>query len=148
MTTPLRNAQIVNMTAKGGAAPTVRIWDIPYTMPVKDLSIFVTSMSKPMPASGVNWEVFYGGKWSGGQPFAAGSTLTGGVSQASGNLAVSADQIAEYLHTETKIFPPNDRLNLTPAYYGPAVSVEFDNQATSAVSLLVFFLGRQLGDYV
>jgi len=147
MTTPLSNPQIVTLDKKGGAVPLVRIWDIPYTMPVKDLSIFVTSMGKPMPASGVDWDVLYGGTWSGGQPFASGSTLTGGVSQASGNLGVTIDEIDEYLYTETKIFPPNDRLGLTPPYRGPAVSVELDNQAAAAVTLLVFFLGRQLGDY-
>ena len=147
MTTPLSNPQIVTLDAKGGSAPAARIWDIPYTMPVKDLSIFVTSLGKPMPASGVDWEVFYGGNWSVGQPFAVGSALSGGVSQGSGNLAATAAEIAEYLYTETKIFPPNNRLRLTPPYYGPAVSVEFDNQAAVAVTLLVFFLGRQLGDY-
>ena len=141
--TPNTTIRTVSLTAAGGAAPSARVWDIPYSMPVKDLSIFVSSQGVTLAAGGVTWNVYYGGTWSGGQPFASGSVLSNGVSQSNGTFG--AAEVANIIYTETKLFPPNARLGQNPDFFGPAVSVGFVNGMAVAVDLTVYFVCRFAG---
>lgn len=142
MTTPNTTIRKVILNAAGG---TDRVWDIPYSMPIRDLTIFVSSMGKILPAGGVVWNVYYGGTWSGGKPFEDGSTLKGGVSKANG--AFGAVEVADTIHKETGLFPPNKRLVKIPDFNGPAVSVGLVNNTASQLTLVVFFVSRFLGDF-
>ena len=123
-----------------GAGATVRVWDKPTSLPIRQMSIYVSSNGAVLPAGGLTWNVYYGGYWTVGQPFVEGSTLAGGISQANG--AFGAVEAANIIYDTGNLLPANKRVDPLP--WGPAISVGLANGGASAMSVTVFFISRAL----
>lgn len=126
------------------ASSNLRVWDRQNSMAMKNFNIFLHSDGVLVPGQ-INWEVFYGGTWSGGQPFASGSTLAGGVSQGTGNVGAGGVEVAEMAYTETGIIPPNFRTE-SLSKIGPAYSIHLTNTIATDAVLFVVFMSENFGD--
>jgi hypothetical protein len=152
MSQPLITQVEVSLTAAGGAAPTKRVWANPISQPFRDTTIWVSSRGLTLAAGNLDWEVFYGGAWS-GVPFAAASTHAGGRSQGSGSLAGSIEY-ADVIYEDSSILPTNARIGQPNAagtdmgINGFPVVVSLDNKKAAAITVYVTFISRTLSDPV
>jgi len=132
------------------AGTTIRIWDAPISMQIKDLYIWATTRGVQL-AGALDWEVFYGGGWT-GQPFDendSGSTHQGGVSQGSGTFAGGAELVSMF-HSDTDHMPAN-RVEPTPPRpavraAGFPIVVELDNGGLVDISIVITFLTQVVTD--
>jgi hypothetical protein len=117
-------------------------------MAFRDLTIWITSGGSPTTAA-IKWEVLYGGRWTGGAPFAAGSTHVGGVHKDNDVIAGPAE-VAEVIYQDTNAFPASAPRALPPGqtwHAGFPIVVEIDNTAGMVpVSANVVFLSRENSD--
>lgn len=136
----------VELTAGGGGADVLRFVAPPIGVPFRDLSVVVSTGGGVL-AFGVDWEVFYGGRWT-GLPYE--SLLVNGLSKASG-VVPGALESATVLWSDTSFFPTNltvelkGRAGLAENFGkgGFPISVEFDNtKSVTPASFWVTFLYR------
>ncbi len=136
-------ASTPNQTVRDIVVPgsgTIQVWAKPNSVPIRDFNIFL--FSKGPLAGQVNWDVRYGAIWSNGNPFDEDATLSGGVSQATGNVVTAA---ADVVFTEAGVLPANTRIPV-PTVFGPSYSILLTNTVVTDASMVVFFLSKDLGD--
>lgn len=144
----IETTKTVNMTAAGGATPTVRVWLDPIGEPFTEVNISVCSQGGALPAGGVTWTVYYGGSFTGAL-YDPDSTHTGGLAQAT-NLFAGGAEVAAIVHTSTGIFPSNLRqrnvhtetAHTLKGYGGFPIVLELTNNAAVAVTLVASLVAR------
>lgn len=137
------------------AGTTIRVWDAPISVPVEDLHIWATSEGADLVAA-IDWEVFYGGSWS-GNPFnenprdgVPDSTHLRGVSQASGTFPGAAELVDNF-HSESGVYMPANRIQPKPPQPvnrpgGFPIVVELDNAGASDVPITITFVTKVISD--
>jgi len=141
----------VNLDAAGGANDVKRVWDAPSSQPIKRMYISLSTGGTVTAALGLDWEVFYGGRWN-GKPFDMNSVHTGGVSKGSGTVAGGAE-IAEIIHSDEDSLPSNLRVDVNSGsniihkgMSGYPIVVELTNQKASPVKVYVTFVSQNVSD--
>jgi len=132
------------------AGTTIRIWDAPISMQIKDLFIWATTRGVDL-VGAIDWEVFYGGGWT-GRPFGENdpaSAHLNGVSQGSGTFAGGAELVSMF-HSDADHMPAN-RVEPTPPQpavrpSGFPIVVELDNSGGSDVPIVITFLTQVVTD--
>ena len=136
------------------AGTTLRVWDAPISVPVQDLYIWATTGGAQL-AAALDWEVFYGGGWT-GSPFGENdradvpaSRHVGGVSQGSGTFAGAAELISRF-HSDT-VYMASNRIQPKPPQPfrkpgGFPLVVELDNSGGSDISIRITFLTKVISD--
>jgi hypothetical protein len=128
------NREVV-LEASGVAGDSVRIWSAPTSVPIRGLSIFVTSSGVITEAGNLEWEVFYGGRWA-GTPYAEGSLHSGGVSQSSGTISGSAE-VAAVVFEDFILLPAN---NLANVRFSTPIVLKLTNKKAKALKICVSFI--------
>jgi hypothetical protein len=137
--------RVVELTAAGGAAPTLRCWAAPSGAAVKDVDIFLSSRGVITAVGNLTFTVLWGGNWSGGTPFALTSTHAGGIIQTGPTNIAGGTEIVQRIHTYTGFIPPN--LPAVPAAVGGfPIVVELTNAKAAAVTVYVTFVTRTVSD--
>ena len=135
----------VELTAAAGGGDIKRVWADPFLAPVQNLSVTISTNGVSTAVGALNWEVFYGGSWT-GTPFDASSTHTGGVSQGSGALA--AGEYANVVYSDTNLLPSNGfRAPFNNGNFGLPVVLELENDKAAAITLYVTFVAEMAGDH-
>jgi len=139
------------LTASGGAQDTIRLWDAPVSEPIRNMTIWVLSGGLVTAALDLDWEVLYGGGWT-GEPFKEGSTHVRGKSQGSGSIAGGAE-LCDVIWEDATLLPGNKNIPFgrsvqDSALKGFPIVVELTNQKASPVSGRVVFVSRTVGDHV
>jgi len=133
----------------------IRVWDAPISMPLKDLYIWASTRGSKLSLA-LDWEVFYGGGWT-GSPFGendregvAPSAHKGGVSQGTGSFAAAAE-LATMFYSDLDHLPGN-RIAPTPpqpVHRAPGfpIVVELDNTlGGTPVKITIIFLTQVVTD--
>lgn len=143
----------ITLALKGAAGDEVRCWDAPAGQELKLISIYVSSGGVVLPAADLDWEVFWGGGWT-GEPYASASTHKGGISKASGAITGSAE-VAHNIYNYANPFPrSNDKTTrrvLTgtdPAEGGFPIVLMLTNQKAVAITVYVSFVSETISDVV
>lgn len=135
----------VTLTAAGGAATTLRVWDAPTGSPLNDMEIFITSRGIVTAAGNLTWNLYWGGNWSGGTPFATTSTHAGGALIAGPVVIAGGVEIAQRINAYAGFIPPN-----LPAANGSLggfpIVVELINAKAAPVTVWVSFVSRTISD--
>lgn len=97
----------LDLTSSMGVAPSGRVWDAPCGMPVRDLTIYLSTRNQVTGAGNLDWQVIYGGVW-GGIPFDAASTHSGGIVQTDGNIG-GGTEITHKIYSDRSLFSSNLR---------------------------------------
>ena len=127
--------------ATGTATDTLRTWDVPTSMPLQQLTIILSTKGETTAAGDLDWDVLFGGKWSGGSPYDYdNSTHTGGVSQASGTI-VGGTEVLSVVHNSTSLIPVNSpAMPVSTDNNGFPVVIELTNDKASEVTVYVTFI--------
>ena len=125
----------------------LRCWDAPDSESFKNFRIVISSRGTVLPANNLDWEVFYGGGWT-GKPFDSSSTHTGGLSQGSGSVGASAE-IANVIYEDVSTLPSNK--DVGPSFkrnYGFPIVLELTNNKAAEVTVYVTFISETIGTNV
>lgn len=145
----------INLAATGDPSgnDVLRCWDAPDSESFKNLRIVVSSRGTVLPANNLDWEVFYGGFWTDGNPYESGSIHNDGVSQASASIA-GGTAIHSEIHTDAGPFLPNRTTphpsgdaSLDKGRSGRPIVVELTNNKTSAIIVYVTFQSETVIDF-
>jgi len=132
----------VTLTAAGGATPTVRVWDLPTSVPLTKLSIAISSAGVITAAGNLAWNVVFGGKWV-QTPF--NSVHSGGISQLN-NVIAGGAEIAAVVYTTNNILATNNVVGPnTMEKNGLPIVLELTNAKAAAVTVYVTFISEILG---
>jgi len=137
------------VTLAAGAA--TRIWAAPLSEPFKDMTIWLLNGGVPTAAGNLDWEVFYGGGWT-GEPFKSGSTHLKGKSQASGAIA-GGTELCDMVWEDGTLLPPNQNIPAgrsvsDSALQGFPVVLYLKNNKAVPLTLNAVFVCRTVGDHV
>ena len=136
----------VSLEASGGA-DTDRVWDVPTSEPLRQISVIISSKGETLAAGNLDWDVLYGGKWA-GTPYAAGSSHSGGVSQGSGAIAGGAEVLAT-VYNSTGFIPVNSpAMPVSVDNQGFPVVVELTNNKAVPITVYVTFLSETINTNV
>lgn len=144
-----------NQTVKNVVVPTggaaYRVWDNPYSSPVKNLTIIVRSVG--IDATDLSREVFFGGYFndiSGNRvaAYANGSVHVGGISQAAAAaVGTSTSEAAYTIYSGTGVLPANiPGKSMGPNGY--PIVVELKNTAATDMSVEVIFITEVISSNV
>ena len=130
-----------------GGADTKRVWDVPTSMPLRQISVILSTKGETTAAGNLDWDVLYGGKWA-GTPYAETSTHSGGVSQGSGAIA-GGTEVLETAYNSTGFIPVNSpQMPVTTDNNGFPVVVELKNNKAVAVTVHITFISETISSNV
>lgn len=132
----------VTLTEALGASPTARVWDVLNSTPLSYRGIYISSKGMVLGAGDLDWNIFYGGSWT-GTPLASTSTHSGGISQNSGTIAGGAE-VYELIFDDYDIAPAMvlDKSNLKE---GSACVVYLENKKAVPCTVYVTFVRETVG---
>lgn len=127
------------------AGATERTWAEPIGEPSRAYSIFCNSQGAVVGVGGVDWVVYYGGRWA-GTPFAATSTHSGGV-VVQNNTFAAGSEIAHVAFQETKHIPTNNRQSSHEVrLFSTPTVIEFTNNTADPITIYVTFINDVIGN--
>ena len=130
-----------------GGADTLRCWDVPTSMPLKQITMILSTKGEITAAGDLDWDVRFGGKWA-GTPYASGSNHSGGVSQATGTIA-GGTEICHVIHSHTGFIPVNNPVvPVRTDNHGFPIVVELVNDKASPVTIYVTFVSETISTNV
>ncbi len=138
----------LTLDATGGANDTLRTWDVPIGVPLRQISVVLSTRGLVTAAGNLAWDVLYGGLWA-GTPYAyATATHSGGVSQGSGVIAGGAEVLGT-VYNSTGFIPVNSpTLPITTDNYGFPVVVELTNHKAVPLTVHVTFISETISTNV
>jgi len=126
----------ITLEASGGA-DTGRVYDAPSSMPIRGLSIILSTGGQPTAAGDLDWEVYYGGTWA-GVPFS--SVHDGGVSQGNGTIG-GGTELAHVVYVDEDLLPPNNAAGPNSMReYGLPIVLELVNDKAEPITINVTFV--------
>ena len=120
--------QVLGLLGKGSS---IRVYNACSSMPMRSVSITLSSYGMLLPAFGnLDWEVYYGGTWA-GVPFE--SANTGGILQGSGTL-IGVTELAHRVYMDDDLFPYNHVFNPNPSReYGLPIVLRLINNKLDTI---------------
>lgn len=120
--------QVLNLPGVGGS---LRVYNACSSIPTRRVSITLSTHGILLPVLGnLDWEVYYGGTWS-GVPFE--SAHTGGVLQGSGTI-VAPTELAHMLYMDDDLLPYNHIFNPSSSReYGLPIVLRLINNKLAAI---------------
>jgi hypothetical protein len=134
------------------SAATVRVWDDPTSTPIRDLEIFVSTEGTVPITGDIDFDVYLGGHWAAGAPYADGSTHAGGIVQGTTTTITGATEVAHNIYIGTFMLPSNRKVpvssTITKGIGGVPWVLEITNDKAVPLRLIVTFISRTVSDPV
>ncbi len=150
---PRITERVLTLDATGGANDTLRCWDAAEGEAFENMSILVTSRGEVLAAGNLDWDIFYGGYFTGGEPYVIGSTHVGGTSQGNGVIAGGA-AVNSTVHTDAGPFLSNRVIQhpsgdgaLAKGMSGLAIVCELTNDKAVPITVRVVFSSETVVDW-
>lgn len=142
-----QHTKTITLEASGGT-DTLRTWDVPTSMPIQHTTIILSTKGEVTAAGNLDWDVLYGGKWSGTPYDYSTATHTGGVSQASGAIAGGAE-VLSVIHNSSALVPINSpAVPVSVDKQGFPIVVELTNNKATPLTVYVTFITETISTNV